>query len=203
MDERETGGERETGDERGPRDDRDGPPTEAVLPEGFVPIPDRNRFTAVTEAARRLLDELLDHYEVTRVDGIDLDDDAAPSWPGSPAVRLDPAGGGAPVVVTFTPFPGVHLRYGHDGHTVFPRCGCAECDEDPAEEAQDLVDEVLDVVAGGLTESRTRRRFRADHYETRLVSRDGSQLSRQWGTDPPDRPVPVGITYWVPWPRRS
>lgn len=175
------------------RDDRDA--------GGDPSAQDPERFRVLVEVASRLIDELVAEYQVERIDGKDLDLEAATSWPSAPATRLVPAGGGAPITWTFTPFPGVMVHYGHHAHGAFPSCGCDMCDESPSQEVARLTELVSDVVAGRLTESRRRRLLRPDTYGWRLESHDGSSWH---GTDGLTRPkpeslAPTGTTRWAPW----
>lgn len=70
------------------------------------------------------------------------------------------------------------------------------------EEAVRLVDLVRDIVAGGFTETRVRRRWRADTYHSWLEARAGGGRSGWGGTVSEEharRTVPVGTTRWPVW----
>jgi len=174
------------------------PPDEAY---GRVTNPER--FQPLHRAALELIARLATDYEVDRADGTDLDPEAARLWPGSRSTRLIPADG-APLTFTFTPFPGISLRFGYHGRDTFPPCGCDACNEDPTEEARRMTEVASDVVAGGLSETRRRRVFRSDTYESRLIRRDGGVWGRSGPapTDPDPDPVdkmPLGTTDWSAW----
>lgn len=182
-----------------------------VVPDRIVRLPDddafgrvtrRDRYRVVHEAAAALLDALEADHPVDRINGHDLADTA---WPGSPATRLVPHDGGAPITVTFTPFPGVMVHFGHRGSEAFPACGCDGCDERPDDVVADMEGLVSTVVAGGLTERRIRRLWQRDLSSHHLTTADGTELSRAHGELPDDaaRHMPVGITRWPAWTRRA
>lgn len=170
--------------------------------DAYGRVTDPERWRALHHAASHLIEQLTAGYSVTRTDGIDLDAWAAGMWPSSPATRLDPRSGGSAITFTFTAVPGVMVSYGHAGEDSFPRCGCDTCGEDPEEEAQRMADVVRDVVSGGLTEIRTRRRSRHDAYESQLHARDGSGWSGSGGSVDAEAKrgaVPIGTTRWPAW----
>ncbi len=152
-------------------------------PLGRVTNPER--FAVLHEEVDRLVDELVAEYDVVRTDGVGLDPRVSPDWSGDPAARLEPVGGGSPLVITRTGFPGVMVGFGHHGHEVFPRCGCDGCDEDPAEERRRLAEVVAEVVAGGRSEPVVYPRpTRWSHLLWRLRG-------------------PGEVTEWTPWVRRG
>ena len=177
--------------------DSDDVPREAY---GRVSHPER--YLVLHQSAVDQIDRLVQQYSPDRTDGADLDPRAASAWPGSPAVRLTPRNGGAPITFTFTPFPGIMTRFGHGGQAAFPACGCDACDEDPTAEAYRMAGIVADVVAGGLSESRNHRMLRQDTYEWRLTRLDGSG-SIAIGPAPVEAELaghlPSGSTRWVAW----
>jgi len=158
------------------------------------------RYQVLHETASQQIDQLLARHALERVDGIDLDRRASRAWPESPATMLVPLGGGAPITFTFTPFPGVMMMFGHDGHGSFPACGCDACDDDPVVEADRMTEVVADVVAGGFTETRHRHILRADVYESLLRSVVGGTVCLKGPVDSDLDPLmPPGITRWPPW----
>lgn len=170
--------------------------------DAFGRVTRPERYRVLHEAAAALLDSLEAAHPVDRFDGHDLADTA---WPGSPATQLVPRGGGAPITVTFTPFPGVMIHFGHQASEAFPACGCDGCDEEPDEVVAELLGLVRTVVAGGLTERRIRRLWQRDLSSHHLVMADGTELSRGHGDLPDDaaRRMPVGITRWPAWTRQE
>ncbi|CAN5860292.1 hypothetical protein BH23ACT2_BH23ACT2_12330 [soil metagenome] len=170
--------------------------------DAYGRVTDPEQWRALHDATTRLIEELTDGCSVTRTDAVDLDPWAAGMWPGSPATRLEPRSGGSVITFTFTSHPGVMVSYGHAGSDAFPRCGCDACDEDPGEEAKRMADVVRDVVSGGFTETRTRRRLRADAYESRLDAHDPSGWSGRDGTVDAEAnraAVPIGTTRRPAW----
>lgn len=180
----------------GPDDEQRGDGHPATNPE---------RYLLLVRDATGLIDRLVAAYDVERIDGNDLAPEARYRWPGSPATKLVPTGGGAPITFTFTAFPGVMVQYGHRALASFPSCGCDLCDEDPAEGSARLEELLADVIAGGLTETRHRRMLGADAYESDLASHDGR--GRQGSTGmleaEYERVVPIGTTRWAPWVRSA
>jgi hypothetical protein len=169
-----------------------GPPDEL-----YGRVTDPERFSAVQVSAEVLIDELVETYNVSRTEGRRLDDDLEQMWPGSRSIRLDPVGGGAPLIFSFTPFPGVRVRGGYCWTSMFPRCGCDACNEDPAEEATDLRMAVTAVVGGGLSEWRAKGR--GSERAWRLAS---SQETSEGGSEIEDvvtRTAPKGLVNWPAW----
>lgn len=175
-----------------------GHPDHDALDEAHGTSTHPERYRVLHGAAIELIENLVEHFTVERVDGVDLDARAAGFWPGARAVQLVPADAGTTVVFTFTPFPGLMVGFGHNGHESFPACGCDLCAENPQQEVARLAELVRDVVAGGFSETVARGR-RVARYECNLVSPDGAkrtQLRRVQGTD---RPQPAGTTSWPAW----
>lgn len=120
-------------------------------------------------------------------------------WPGSPATTLRPADG-ASLTLTFTPFPGVMVRYGFAGRSMFPACGCDACDEDPDDEAHAMAELVDDVISGSFSETRRQHVLRPDTYESEITRGAGSRRTEQAQIDPElTGGLAVGTTRWPPW----
>ena len=64
------------------------------------------------------------------------------------STRLAPEGGGAPVTIARTAFPGVRVHVGRLAEFAFPNCGCDACDEDVEEQIESL-EQLLDAVLAG------------------------------------------------------
>jgi hypothetical protein len=128
------------------------------------------------------------------------------------AVRVDPASpDAAPLVFTFTDFPGVLLHSGLLHSTPFPSCGCDACDETLASEAAGLEQQVLAVAAGGFAERYPLGNHRRAEYQ--LVRVDGSGWEGGGGEPSHDytddqlsdaeRALKLLPNGWQPWPLRQ
>lgn len=124
--------------------------------EAYGRVTDPERYHAVVDAARVLIDDLISTYEIHPTAG----DQGAdfPDFGGSAreVIRLQPSEG-APLVFMFTHFPGVFIRAGQWCVEAFPACGCDACDESPVDVIDRLSDLVNAVVGGGYEEELTGR----------------------------------------------
>ena len=180
---------------------------EAELPsdEAYGRVTNPERYAVLQVAARRAVDDLAAAYDTVRTDGVDLVPCAARSWPGARSTLLVPAGGGAPIAVVLTPFPGVAVHAGRAFAMTFPACGCDACDERPEDLVERLRSVLAEVVAGGLVEIRRRRVLRSDRCTIRLERADGtSSTQTECAFDPVAHgELPVGTTRWPAWHRRD
>lgn len=177
----------------------------ATLPpdEAYGRVTNPGRYRALHDAALAEAARLAATYEVVRTDGICPREGEFLS--DAPTIVLAPEGGGAPITITLTSFPGVELRAGHAYELSLPYCGCDACDEPPDELIEHLQETLGDIVSGGLTETRRRRRFRADERSIRLDHHDRSGWSERTGTIGATKAgddLPLGTTRWPPWKRR-
>ncbi|MGW6175191.1 DUF6226 family protein [Arthrobacter sp. NPDC055138] len=128
------------------------------------------------------------------------------------AVRVDPASpDAAPLVFTFTDFPGILLHSGLLHSTPFPSCGCDACDETLDSEAAGLEQHVLAVAAGGFAERYPLGQHRRAEYQ--LVRVDGSGWEGGGGEPSHDyteaqlseaeRTLKLLPNGWQPWPLRQ
>lgn len=127
----------------------------APLPEAYGRVTNPERFEALLPVALDLLDRLGANYRTSRQEGDDVDPDLVVSIPSGAdrIVRIAPTvGGGAPLVVAFTSFPGLRVRFGRWHTEGFPVCGCDACDEQPDELADDFLTKVDTLTAGGFAE---------------------------------------------------
>ncbi len=126
----------------------DGPPEEA-----YSRVTNPERFAPLHDAARALLDRLEAEFDVRRAVVTEPDDEYSKGGSDLPTVMLAPNDdASAPLLVTFTEFPGVIVRFGFRGFRAFPTCGCDACDESAEEEAQQLREEVDRMVSARYSE---------------------------------------------------
>ena len=110
---------------RGDRWGIEGPPEEA-----YSRVTNPERFQPLHAAATGLLDRLEREFAVERLEGHDADDELGRLRLARPPIRLVPQDPqAAPILVAFTDFPGLHLRFGSWRTEPFPDCGCDACDE--------------------------------------------------------------------------
>ena len=131
---------------------------------------------------------------------------------GQPNVRvvtkhLFDASGAAPIVVAFSGFPGLRVRFGRWHMVAFPTCGCDACDETAESEINRLSSLIDNVRAGRYRES---LRITADRVAS-LRSEFWSVSERSAGQSQVDRASTRLLlaardrsSYdWRPWPRRA
>ena len=183
----------------------EGPPEEA-----YSRVTNPERYLPLHDAATEMLDRLEREFAVDRLEGHDADDDWVRVDLARPSVRLvphDPQA--APIVVAFTDFPGLYLKFGSWRTEPFPDCGCDACDEIPNELIEEMTGMVEAVVSGGFRESiRVSRLLEDGWYETEVRFRDGGfrgsessvQRSRALKMTGGKRHVTLD---WKPWPRRG
>ena len=117
----------------------------------------------------------------------------------------------APIMVAFTEFPGLHLRFGSWRTEPFPNCGCDACDETPDGLIEELNRMVEAVVSGGFRESIRvpwllgngwrESEFRFNHgHGGSSSSRGRVSRSRALEMTGGERHVTLE---WKPWPRRN
>lgn len=165
---------------------RDGGPPE----ETYGRVTDPERFAILHDAAARLVDELVATYDITVEEGAHLLPDEEGWSAPRRVVRLTPSDPrAATVTITFTDFPGVRLDAGHSVAHLVPMCGCDACDDDPADEAERVEQELRDVVAG---------------FVERIP---GPPPRRRWPMGgrhaASDGDLPADDVTWAPWPRRG
>ena len=185
----------------------DGPPLEA-----YSRVTNAERFRPLHAAMQEIVGRLENEFEVEREEGYGLDEELE-RYVGlaGPYVRLSPRDtDAAPIGVTFSTFPGLHLRFGRWYIEPFPSCGCDACDESAKDEIERLTKMIDDVTAG---------RFR-EAIQRPLISFMGSgwretefwsPVRRQRGKSRVDgrraREMSGGRRRldldWKPWPRRK
>lgn len=150
-----------------------GPPEDAY---GRVTNPER--FPPLHGIAHRLVDELCRRFTVDHTTADELDEELVRSASAQgivlahPTIRLTPQHPDqAAIVLAFTGFPGLRVRFGRWYKCSFPDCGCDACDETAEGETERLRWHVTKVVEG---------RYR----EAVFLDRDGtSWIQREFGSD--------------------
>lgn len=135
------------------RGDRWGP--EGPPPEAYSRVTNPERFAPLHNTAAQLLDKLERDFDVKRAEGDDLDSELEGRYPlARPSVTLVPRDPeAAPVVISFSTFPGVYVRVGRWYTAAFPSCGCDACDETAEEEIERLERLMENVTAGHFQEA--------------------------------------------------
>jgi len=181
-----------------------GPPLEA-----YSRVTNPERFASLHAAAEGLLDRLEWEFETDRREahGLDPELEEGCNLP-RPSVAIVPRDmRAASLIIAFSAFPGLRVRFGRWYVVAFPTCGCDACDETPESEIERLRSLIDHMTAG---------RFR----EAIRVSADGSawkesefgsigtrcseklrldQARVQKLLDAEDR----SSYQWGPWPRRK
>jgi len=125
-----------------------GPP-----PEAYSRVTNPERFAPLHKFAAELLHRLESTFDVERAEGYGLDPELESGKLERPSIRLVPRDSGdAPIVVTFSAFPGVRVRFGYWSTDAFPGCGCDAGDETSQSEAERLDQMVDDVTMGRFRE---------------------------------------------------
>jgi hypothetical protein len=181
----------------------EGPPQAAY---GRVTNP--KRFAPLHRVATELLDRLERDFNAHRTQRYGLDPDLERDCTLAGAtVRLAPSHEWmAPIVVAFSTFPGLRVRFGRWCIRAFPQCGCDACDETTEGEAEHLTWMTRNVIAGRFREvirfrsdgtiwneweswsegTRTQQTFKLDSDAARRLLAEGGGSSFSW----------------APWPRR-
>ena len=172
--------------------------------EDLGPGTGAGRFAVLHDAADDLLDELTGRYVVERRETKEATEPDASLVRVVRLIPHTPAAG--PLAVAFTDQPGIVVRLGRFYEDRLPSCGCADCDEDPAELIADLRAHVDAHVEGGLWE-RVRRGVTGSWRETRLVG-TGFSLGGSAQLEPSEaraarREGFAAPVQWAPWPRRT
>ena len=181
----------------------EGPP-----PEAYSRVTNPARFRPLHDFALTWLTELHASFNVDRVEGHGLDSELEVGDLARPSVRLVPRDSkAAPLVVTFTTFPGLKVRAGRWCTAIFPACGCDACDETANDETIRLAEMIEDVVAGRFRESITMAPPGHAWQEWELWSPPRRSSGRLRVDGERARAMLAGIEgssiEWAPWTRRN
>jgi hypothetical protein len=182
----------------------EGPPLEA-----YSRVTNPERFASLHDVAAELLDRLELEFDVERTAGHGLDSELEEGCKlARPSVTLVPRDvSAAPIVVAFSAFPGLRVRFGRWWTTAFPTCGCDACDETAESETKRLKLLIDNLTAGHFREA---IRIPADGAasQTSEFCSVGERCSRQSKLDRPRARQLVAASDrssydWRPWPKRS
>ena len=185
---------------RGGRWGIEGPPEEA-----YSRVTNPERFQPLHDAATELLDRLEREFAVERLEGRQADDELGRESLARPPIRLTPHDPqAAPIVVAFSKFPGLHVRFGSWRTAPFPNCGCDACDETPDWLFKEMTQMVEAVVSGRFREAMRvpvllGEEFRDNHGGSRS-SRSRVSRSRALEMTGGKRNVTLE---WKPWAPRN
>jgi len=169
------------------------------LPEAYGRVTNPERYRVLHDAADALLIDLEGRYDVTRTD---LESFRANGRSDAQrAVRISPNRDDAgPLLVGFTSFPGLFVRFGAWAEEFYPPCGCDACDSSPDALIRSLHAHVAALVVGRLSEEiggtvrpwrRTEWKFDGRGTRTQAIER---ATVRELGGR--------GRRDWQPWPAR-
>jgi hypothetical protein len=177
--------------------------------EAYSRVTNPERFASLHDAAAELLHRLELEFDVERAEGHGLDPELEQGCKlARPSISLVPRDvGAAPIVVAFSAFPGLRVRFGRWWTNAFPTCGCDACDETAESEGERLKALVFNLAAGHFREA---IRIPADGAASQNVESwsvrghwsQHSQLDRPYA-----RQLITGSNRssydWRPWPKRS
>jgi hypothetical protein len=180
-----------------------GPPLEA-----YSRVTNQQRFASLHDAAAELLDRLQREFEIERREAYGLDPELEQrSNLSRPSVALMPQDmRAAPLVIAFSTFPGLHVRFGRWYIVSFPTCGCDACDETAERETERLRSLIDNMTAGRFREAIRVRADGTEWKESEFWS-TGARCAEELPLDQARArelleagPSPY---QWVPWPRRK
>jgi Family of unknown function (DUF6226) len=179
----------------------EGPP-----PEAYSRVTNPERFRLLHTFMGELLGRVEAAFDVERLEGYGLDDELERGELVGPSVKLlprDPSA--APILASFTAFPGLRVRVGRWHRASFPSCGCDACDETADGEAARLTQMVDDVTGGRFREALWVALVGEAWQEAEFWSSCGRHTSRTTVDRFHARQLLAGSDSlrfeWRPWPR--
>jgi hypothetical protein len=181
----------------------EGPPLEA-----YSRVTDPERFASLHRVAAELLDRLEREFDAERAEGYGLDPELEQSVKlARPCVTLVPRdAGAAPIVVVFSDFPGIVVRFGRWCTAAFPTCGCDACDETAASEIERLESMIQSLTAGRFREAIRIPDEGPAWQEWGFGFQRGHRAKSQLDPDRARELVAAGdrsLYEWGPWPKRK
>jgi hypothetical protein len=165
--------------------------------DAYGRVTDAERYGALQSSADALVDSLSRRFVLEVVRTPELDPSLWRDYRLTRVARLEPAGGGAPITIGWTDFPGLAVWFGNWTEERYPQCGCDACDEDVDDLRDLLARQVESVTSGVFAETLERSGWRSWAFidssgrtlDTRRRSRPFSNTTR-------------GESAWRPWVRR-
>ncbi len=184
----------------------DGPPREA-----YSRVTNPERFAPLHTIAAQLLHRLELEFDVDRVEayGVDPYLETRFNAVARPTVKLTPRQiDGAPVAISFSAFPGLHVRFGHRATRAFPACGCDACDETAEKEAETFNWLTENVIEGRFKEEIWISDSQSAWTRTEFWSTDGASERNNSTIDWEEAQQLLHnqkrLTYeWAPWSKRT
>jgi hypothetical protein len=181
----------------------EGPPLEA-----YSRVTDPERFGSLHQVAAELLDQLGREFDAERAEGYGLDPELEQSIKlARPSVTLAPRdAGAAPIVVAFSDFPGIAVRFGRWCTAAFPTCGCDACDETAESEIERLESMIDDLTAGRFREA-IRISAEGTAWQEWELGSEGERCAKlRLDPNRARELVAAGdrsLYEWRPWPKRG
>jgi hypothetical protein len=180
-----------------------GPP-----PEAYSRVTNPERFRPLHPLMVELIGRLEAAFDVERLEGYGLDDELERTDLVRPSIKLLPRDtSAAPILVSFTAFPGLRVRVGRWYIDAFPSCGCDACDETADGEAARLTQMVDDVTGGRFREAICVPLEGDAWQEAEFRSPCGRSSSRTAVDGSHARQMLAGSDClrfdWKPWPREE
>ena len=187
-------------------------PTDAA----YGRVTNAERFLPLHTAMLEIIGHLDNDFEVECTEGYGLDEELERGLTlARPDVKLTPADpDAAPVVIAFTTFPGLRIRFGRWYTEPFPDCGCDACDESAECEIERLSGVVDDVTAGRFREAvkipiisfmgsgwLETRLWSLDETRSSISSRSRSRVDGVRAREMAGGRRRLNLD-WKPWPRR-
>jgi len=181
----------------------EGPP-----PEAYSRVTNPERFEPLHDTATKLLERLEREFDVERSQRYGLDAELEKRYQSArPSTRLLPRdAGAAPLIMAFSAFPGLHVRFGRWCMMAFPSCGCDACDETAEDEIERLTSLIDDLTTGRFRE--VVRLNPNEHASKEFWSADEPSTRQSFPLPPEFAPQLIAggdhvVRVWRPWPRRA
>ena len=102
-----------------------------------------------------MIDRLEADFDVERIEGYGLDEELEGTRGlARPSVKLSPVDPeAAPIMVAFTDFPGLFVRFGRWATEAYPVCGCDACGGTGETEFKGLMERTYSLTTNGLRET--------------------------------------------------